>query len=518
MPKYPAHFLKHIKDHRRRRLQASSLGNSKERPLPTKPDEMAWRDYLIMLLHIGSELEHGLMVQYLYAAYSLSGENVPPEDREMVREWQDLILTVAREEMGHLLTVQNLLCFVGGQVSFNREEFPWDTPFYPFPFMLEPLSRESLAAYVFAEMPGNFDTLEKLYAHSPRGSAAQHFVKVDIPFIEATMKKWVGDKGSHPVGEVYGLISDILKNPHLIPDSDLRPDSYPLQASWDDWGRGYAAPPARPDGTFPKQDKMKAHIIIERVATRTDAIAAIKEISDQGEAADVKPKDHVAIRPDDEPEELSHFERFVQILEAFDQKATSPNWNPVRNVPYNPTTTQEASDDPRRHSFRSTPITAPASLKWANLFNVRYRILLTCLTHAFRLARVVDVNKPNPRGALMARVFGEMYNLKTIAGILVRMPLTEDPADSKRAGPPFQMPYSIELPLDEIDCWRLHRDIITNSLDLCESLLDPKSELLAATPSQGKDYLLSLRGLDKQTIDWTETILAGLTEHGGKHS
>jgi Ferritin-like len=180
MSKYLARHLSHIADHRRRRLEATGSGVLKERPLPTKPNEMAWRDYLIMLLHIGSELEHGLMVQYLYAAYSLGGDNVPPEDQETVRQWQDLILTVAREEMGHLLTVQNLLCFVGGPVSFNREEFPWDTPFYPFPFMFEPLSRESLAAYVFAEMPGNFDTLEKLYANSRKGSRDAHFEQVDI--------------------------------------------------------------------------------------------------------------------------------------------------------------------------------------------------------------------------------------------------------------------------------------------------------------------------------------------------
>ena len=99
---------------------------------------MTWRDYLIMLLHIGSELEHGLMVQYLYAAYSLGGDHLSEEDQAEVQQWQDLILTVAREEMGHLLTVQNLLCVVGGPISFDRENYPWDSPFYPFQFNFEP--------------------------------------------------------------------------------------------------------------------------------------------------------------------------------------------------------------------------------------------------------------------------------------------------------------------------------------------------------------------------------------------
>ena len=53
-----------------------------------KRPEMTWRDHLGMMLHIGAEIEHSLMVQYLYAAYSLGGEQVPPKHRAMVAEWQ----------------------------------------------------------------------------------------------------------------------------------------------------------------------------------------------------------------------------------------------------------------------------------------------------------------------------------------------------------------------------------------------------------------------------------------------
>ena len=33
--------------------------------------DMTWRDHLLMLLSFGATVEHCLMVQYLYAAYSL---------------------------------------------------------------------------------------------------------------------------------------------------------------------------------------------------------------------------------------------------------------------------------------------------------------------------------------------------------------------------------------------------------------------------------------------------------------
>ncbi len=511
MSNYLAQHLSHISDYQQKKLKATADGDVKNRPLPTKPDEMTWRDYLIMLLHIGAELEHGLMVQYLYAAYSLGGDGVPPEDQERVHKWQDLILTVAREEMGHLLTVQNLLCLIGGPVSFNRQEFPWDTPFYPFPFKLEPLSKASLAAYIFAEMPGNFAYLESHYAEAAGNPRAKHFMDDDLPFIKKTVRDWVKQRDTHPVGEVYQKIIDIISNPKHIPDSVFRPETYPLQASWDDWGRGYGAKPAPPSGKDAKFDNNKANIIIERAATRTEALYALREILGQGEAAELKVRkrrDPRGVPASDD--ELSHFERFVGMFQDF-EAMISDTWNPVRPVPVNPTTTVPTSaPDPRRTAFHPTPITAKASLKWACLFNVRYRMLLTYLMHTFRLARSVSPDQPNTRGAVMAKIFGEMYNIKTIAGILVVMPLTDKPGDKRRAGPPFEMPYTIEMPLDEIDCWLLHRDVVLSSMELCDALLDPAHDHLTTTPPSGEPYLRTLRNHDQNALAWIDAVLGGL--------
>jgi hypothetical protein len=334
------------------------------------------------------------------------------------------------------------------------------------------------------------------------------------------MRKWVRERGAHTVGEVYSLITKIISDPQCIPDSVFRPDSYPLQASWDDWGRSYAARPTMPDGSSPKQKKNKAHLLIEQVGTRTDAIRALKEISNQGEAADLKPKakkKKSSSAKNDAQEELSHFERFKEVFQEYELKVKKDRkWKPVRNVPRNPTANTDPDADARA-GYRRTPITAKASLLWANLFNLRYRILLTYLTHTFRLARVVPPNEPNARGAVMAKIFGEMYNLKTIAGILVRMPLTNRAKNPRRAAPTFEMPYSLELPLDEIDCWRLHRDLAKNSKGLCHDLLNPRKRYMETTPPEGKDYLLALSSADEKTIAWINTILGAVPSHGGKH-
>src|SRR5437773_686840 len=77
-------------------------------PMLELPAEFSWRDYTILLLHVAAEIEHALMIQYLYAAYSLGGAQVPPDRRALVQQWQAVILGIAKEEMAHLITVENI--------------------------------------------------------------------------------------------------------------------------------------------------------------------------------------------------------------------------------------------------------------------------------------------------------------------------------------------------------------------------------------------------------------------------
>ena len=88
-----------------------------------RPAGLTWHGYLVQLLHIASSIEHALLVQYLYAAYSLSSENLSqPDDLNKVNVWRNLILSIAKEEMGHLATVQNLLRFLGAPLALDRED------------------------------------------------------------------------------------------------------------------------------------------------------------------------------------------------------------------------------------------------------------------------------------------------------------------------------------------------------------------------------------------------------------
>jgi Ferritin-like len=497
-----------------RKLEARDVkkGETVELPLPPKPVGLEWRDYLIMLLHIGAELEHGLMVQYLYAAYSLDDQTGSARQRKKVREWRDLLLTVAKEEMGHLLTVQNLLCLLGGPVCFKRSNFPMDTLYLPFPFRLEPVSANSVALYVYAEAPTDWQALLRTHTRN------RHLrVDDDIKMVAELVGDQVVAGHAHTVGQLYDRILEVVSDPIRIPDSAFRADTYAHQASWDDWGRGYAPSPARPGDTKPPKVPIteRSNILIMQMATRTEAIAALREIGGQGESA------HLRVRESEEP---SHFDRFLRLLDEF--QWAGKDWNVVHRVPMNPTTI-----GPRDKPEGSTSIEQPTSLLWAILFNLRYRALLTYLSHTFRLARLVDTREPSVRGAVMHKIFGEMYNLKAIAGTLVRRPLRDTPASgravARRAGgnesdrevacaaPPFEMPYTIDVPVDEPDCWRRHQDILRSSLEIGHALLtgkDPHSEELTV---EEINYLRTLQQLDQKSIAWMKIIIDGLLRTGG---
>ena len=450
-------------------------------PHKTRP-ELTWRDHLALLLNIGAEIEHSLMVQYLYAAYSLGGMQVPPEHRPMVAHWQESILAVAKEEMGHFLTVQNILTLIGAPINLERQNLPWDGPFYPFSFQLEPLTLNSLARYVYAEMPAEGHAALDGDDH-PRRDLLRRITQRAI--------RQGGGGAPHRVGELYEEIIELIADTKRIPEALFQEQTFASQADSDDWGRGHQPDPRLLDagGSLKPTAKtgepsVDAHVMIDRVATRGQAIDALKALAAQGEAP----------TSFNGSNELCHFDRFVKIYEQFENHQGEV-WQPARCVPLNPTTLK--SDQPDQSNY----ISAKHSWKWASLFNLRYRMLLRYLAHTFRLARVTRGDSPNLRAMVMHRVFGEMYNLKTIAGILVRSPMHDDDS-THMAGPPFELPYTSHLPETELDIWNNHRDLMGNSEYICIALRE--------SGASDQAYLSALIDLDSQARAWTERIIAGL--------
>src|SRR5262249_26750682 len=174
------------------------------------------------------------------------------------------------------------------------------------------------------------------------------------------------------------------------------------------------------------------------------------------------------------------------------------DWTPVRDIPDNPTTRKLKKDD-------ATYIDNGYARDWGTLFNYRYRLLLTCLAHSFRLARSVRAGEPNLRGMIMHRAFGEMYNIKTISGIMVGLALHKKGGGSgspRFAGPPFEMPYTLTLPEAEADAWRLHQEFLQGSIAVAEVLMEKAK-------GAERDYLVTLRDLDRKAIASLGAMLGG---------
>lgn len=421
------------------------------------------REQAVYLLHVGAEVEHALMAQYLYAAYSLGGSQLSEEHQKLVRQWRDVIVQIAREEMAHWATVENILTLLDAPLNFAREDFPIPRDLYPFDFELEPLTKRSLGKYVLAEMPTE-DVVKKLGLEK----------KID------EIRKYVGGPAAqdkctvHRVGIIYSAIVALFQPPvspqeppkappAFIRSEDILAESNLFQVRPEEWGLGYK------------------DLLIGTALDRSTAATAITAISIQGEGSDI---DNL---------QTSHFGLFLDIYDKFPDES---GWRPARPVARNPTTDDDAPPERR--------ITHPLALRWAELFNLRYRMLLMFLVHSFDIEAPVSPSQRTSRGLLISWAFGEMYNLRSIASILMDLPLRKD-AGGLFAGPPFEMPYSLALAPRESGRWRQHRDMLQASqmcIDGLEGL--EKEEALHA------GYLQGLRTADRDALDQITILLGGL--------
>src|ERR1700744_6174595 len=101
---------------------------------PEAPFVIEHREALVYMLCEAAELEHGIMCQYLYAAFSLKqseDEGLTPDEAQAVQRWRQRISHVAPQEMLPLSLVQNLPPPIGGAPPLPRPNFPHPASHYP---------------------------------------------------------------------------------------------------------------------------------------------------------------------------------------------------------------------------------------------------------------------------------------------------------------------------------------------------------------------------------------------------
>jgi hypothetical protein len=421
------------------------------------PDLAAWPsplDKAEILLESAAEIEHALMVQYLYAAYSLksSDEVVDPAQQAALGDlaWPAVLFGIAREEMGHLMTVQNMLLLLGLPPNFEREDFPPRKALYPFSLRLERLSQKSLAKYVVAEAP---------------------FDATDIDDIIQLAQESVGAAINH-VGVLYGLLGLVFATEEQVEEGGSG------STSWDEMVRHLSeaayqqADPADwhlPDGAFHplstaqqadpadwQLGNLRVHQMADRAATRS----AIRDIGEQGEG------------PTNEGAQ-SHFDRFRGIYRGQEGLPAFPaagEWLPTYDVPTDP----QVGD-----------ITEPRTKRWAELANIRYALLLGFIEHYLQTSG-------GDRSILTGWIFAEM---RSRVGFIARK-LTTMPRGGAGgvAAAPFTLPDLLHLPGAETARWGVHKQ-------RTEAAITKVGEIQAADAADLADpYLSDLLASDKARL------------------
>ncbi|SFI23166.1 ferritin-like domain-containing protein [Planctomicrobium piriforme] len=422
------------------------------------------------LLQVASEVEHGLLVLYLYAAYSTNDTQTTPPSTPApfdAEGWQTRLLNIAIQEMDHLLNVQNMLLAVGKKPYFGRGNFPPlpdRAKFYPFPFQFEPLSQISLGKYVSAESPdpvlGMIDQ-----------SKLTEDQKTWLPRAVASGKAGAMQSINH-VGVIYAKLYWMLQDdgtpvlPWLLPkeqfekvrhvtDIDLPnlSTSILLQGKFDEGFQGDEGPEP--------PDAESEHRVIWTLDSRAKMRAAIAQIAEQGEGTKIASD--------------SHFVSFLQLFGEFVTKVDAGSPIPVLPVPTHPNT----ANDPATEGGR---ITHPVTLLWARLFNARYRILIAEL--ALIMSESVKENladgaatglasRPRLIGDAISREMRQPFGIRGLAKRLTAMPLKAD--GSGNAGAPFEMPAA-PLPTEPTAI----RDLLLTFFDESKLIVD---DLLALTGS-----------------------------------
>src|SRR5215475_7739485 len=199
------------------------------------------REHLWYLLAQASQLEHMLMLEYLYAGFTLkrgTDEGLTDEQAAAVRRWGQSLHRIATQEMLHLALVCNLMSAIGAAPTFTRPNFPQRSNYFPPTVQLDllPFSDAALVHFLYLERPEGMERLDaEGFVPAPPHEAfqsdeelprVQDFATVGHLYrgIADGLTELVGRFGESAVfvGPLRAQATkDIFRWPQLVPVTDL---------------------------------------------------------------------------------------------------------------------------------------------------------------------------------------------------------------------------------------------------------------------------------------------------------
>lgn len=416
--------------------------------LPPRRKRFGPKKFAVSLLRAGAEIEHSLAVQYLYAAYSIDETSHASRNYTSL-EWKTHLRLVAREEMAHLVTVQNLLLALGQKPHLNRGPLHRPEGKLPLPFRLEPLSQESLGKFVLVESPTDdqiSDDDKEVVAKIRDLLGEKHFRVLRVGSIYAALY-WLFLESDGPDTDWPFPIKRVATFRRRYGDDfHLKDKDFISLKKYQD----RAAHPTE-WGVFERSTH------VDGASPREIALASLRWIMSQGEGPN-------AI-------EESHFCRFLKIYTEF-KKAGSKSM--IMKVPVNPRIKDfKGSRGAGRET--GTLITNRRTKLWGALFNLRYQLMLLNVVDSLAESRKTMAEKRR----LFARWSAvEMEFMKKIGQALPRLELRnqkkKEPSNEKLKGPGAGAPFqAVFLPDTSVERVALRRTILLASGNCVSDLRDP---------------------------------------------
>jgi hypothetical protein len=429
---------------------ADVLATRGGRAEPEAPFVIEHREALIYMLCQAAELEHGIMCQYLFAAFSLkqrTDEGLTPEQVEAVTRWRRTISHVATEEMLHLALVQNVLSAIGAAPHLTRPNLPAPARHYPagVSLTLVPFGEQALQHFMFLERP--------------EGMALEGATGIDAPVHEAVPLMAEGD--------IVPQLQDFATVGHLY--RSIEQGLVHLADKFGERNLFVGPPRAQATSTDFRWPELVA------VTDQASAQRALDTILEQGEGA----RGHW---------EAAHFGQFVEILEEYRRMCTAnPAFDPVRPVIF-------AKVRRGEHDDSSPLIGDRVTSQSTDLFNVSYEILVQILERYFAHTEETDEQLATLARAAVTLMSGV---LRPLGELITTLPVgPEHPG--RTAGPSFELFY-------EDDDLMPHRE---SAWALLEERLRDASTFSGAVANSSPEDVASALGAVEGTLTAVADSLA----------
>jgi hypothetical protein len=355
------------------------------------------REALVYTLGKAAELEHLVMLQYLFAAFSLKqrdDEGLTPEQLAAVKRWRSTLLEIGGQEMLHLALVQNLLTAVGAAPRFARPNFPMPAYAYPAGVRIElvPFGEAALRHFAFLERPEGMDVKDAEGFEAMAEAVALPHDEADeiVPHLQEF----------ETIGQLYRSIQAGFERLEERLGSErlfIGPSSAQATEEHFRWPELVAV-----------TDVASAH-------------KAIDTIVEQGEGARGEWRD-------------AHFGKLLGVLDEYlELKAADPDFEPARAVVM-------ANVRPQPTGVDVPLITDAGTTRCMDLLNVTYEVLLQLLSRYFAHAD----ETPEQLRVLADVSVGLMYTaIKPLGTVVTTLPVGWD-LPGVMAGPGFELFYQVD--------------------------------------------------------------------------